>query len=165
MLQHCAEILRLIEQGRIDTTPLITHRYTLSEIERAYRLFRNLLEDGTTGNLWCIHPPFQIDGNFGGTAGMAEMLLQSHAGFIHLLPALPGAWSDGHVEGLRARGGFELSFGWKDGRLSGCEIRSTAGNRCVLYYDGDYIDFPTEKGGTYHISGEDGILYLLRDTY
>ena len=137
----------------------------LHDGERAYRLFRNLLEDGTTGNLWCIHPPFQIDGNFGGTAGMAEMLLQSHAGFIHLLPALPGAWSDGHVEGLRARGGFELSFGWKDGRLSGCEIRSTAGNRCVLYYDGDYIDFPTEKGGTYHISGEDGILYLLRDTY
>lgn len=133
----------------------------LHDGNRAYKLFRNLLKDGTVDNLWCSHPPFQIDGNFGGTAGMAEMLLQSHAGCIHLLPALPSVWDAGKVSGLCARGGFELSFTWKDGRLEECRIYSSAGHRCTVYYDGQYLDFPTEKGHSYRLAaGHDGRLSL-----
>ncbi len=86
------------------------------------------------------------------------MLLQSQMGFIHLLPALPEAWSSGTVEGLRARGGFILSFMWKDGAITECCVYSAAGKPCRILYRGQYLDLPAEKGRTFRlIPSDDGI--------
>jgi len=107
---------------------------------------------GSYVNLFDAHPPFQIDGNFGGAAGIAEMLLQSHSGYLDLLPALPSALRDGEIKGLRARGGFEIDMKWQNGKLSALEVLSTAGNSCTVKYQGRELTFPTVRGKRYTIN-------------
>jgi alpha-L-fucosidase 2 len=104
----------------------------LGDGDRALKLFKSLLfpveagtwqHGGTYPNLFCAHPPFQIDGNFGGAAGISEMLLQSHEGFINPLPALPSEWSEGSLRGFKVRGGASVSLSWKDGKLTRMKVR------------------------------------------
>ncbi len=123
----------------------------LQDGNHAYKLYGNLLKNGTLDNLWDTHAPFQIDGNFGGTAGITEMLLQSHMGFIQLLPALPDAWQDGSVSGICARGGFEVNLSWKDGKLAEVVVTSEKGVPCTVRYEDKTLSFKTKKGSSYRI--------------
>ncbi|QIL40699.1 hypothetical protein G7074_16355 [Pedobacter sp. HDW13] len=107
------------------------------------------MSKSTLNNLFDTHPPFQIDGNFGGTAGIAEMLLQSTNGIIRLLPALPTAMPDGQVKGLVARGGFEVGMDWKNGGLVNVTILSRLGNSLRVNYKGKTVELKTVKGGKY----------------
>jgi len=111
-------------------------RARLGEAEEALGLYRLFITEKAAPNLWSMHPPFQIDGNFGVMAGVVEMLLQSHDGAIEPIPALPEAWEDGSFDGLVARGNFEVSAAWRDRKLTRLAIRSRSGKDCRIEYPG-----------------------------
>jgi alpha-L-fucosidase 2 len=155
----------------------LAHRMTLrartKDAEKTYEVFSTLLKEKTAPNLWTIHPPFQIDANLGLVAGVAEMLLQSHEGFIEILPALPLAWKTGSFSGLVARGNFEIAAQWEDMKAGSVNITSKSGGKCTLKYPNirrarvtnasgdrvtfnregrDVISFKTVKGEMYFVS-------------
>lgn len=132
--------------------------------DHAWKMVHMLISPAEKGggsyvNLFDAHPPFQIDGNFGGAAGIAEMLVQSHSGYLDILPSLPTSVQDGEIKGLCARGGFELDMKWKNGRLSALNILSKAGNICTIKYAGKELKFTTERGKRYSI---DTALQLMK---
>ena len=120
----------------------------LGEGGKAHHMIGGLFQYNLLPNMFATHPPFQIDGNLGMTAGICEMLVQSHAGQIQLLPALPAAWPSGSVRGLRARGGFEVGMDWKDGRLVSATVKSVAGTKCRVAYGNDVKDLDLVPGKT-----------------
>jgi alpha-L-fucosidase 2 len=130
----------------------------LHDGNRAYKLFTEIMKPtlktninygaggGIYPNLLSAGPPFQIDGNFGTTAGIAEMLIQSHAGFIELLPALPDNWkATGEVKGMRARGNYTVNFGWKNGKVINCRIISSHARKVKVKINGQIKTFSTVK--------------------
>ena len=123
---------------------------------RAHRLLAEQLKSSTLENLWDTHAPFQIDGNFGATSGMAEMLLQSHTGYIAPLPALPDAWKDGQVSGLVARGNFEVSMKWKEKNLETLSFLSNVGGDLV-------VDYPNIESSIIKINGKEVQASRLKD--
>jgi alpha-L-fucosidase 2 len=153
----------------------------LHDGNHAYKLVRELLKltgmegteytkgGGSYPNLLCAHPPFQIDGNFGGTSGMAEMLLQSHDGLLNILPALPDDWASGEIKGLKAQGGFEVDITWKNKKVTSLKITSALGGNCklklpnalklegkgklIIEKELSTFMFKTEKGGKYVLVG------------
>jgi alpha-L-fucosidase 2 len=167
----------LDKRGNRSTGWGLIHRMNLraraKDGENAYKAFSTLIKERTLPNLWTVHPPFQIDANLGLVAGIAEMLLQSHEGFIELLPALPDAWKTGRFDGLVARGNFEISAQWTDKHVKAITINAKSGGVCRIkisnlksinlkndkgmaidykIVDKDIVEFSTTAGSAYHFS-------------
>lgn len=172
-----AAAVSLTMRGDKSTGWAMAHRQVswarLKNGEKAYQLYKGILSERVMQNLWAFHPPFQIDANLGATAGVAEMLLQSHEGYIEPLPALPKAWKNGSYEGLMARGNFQISAQWKDGKAVSFCIVSNKGEICKLKYTGienasitdnrgktvktikvgdDLVEFKTKQGIEYTVT-------------
>ncbi|MES2653096.1 MAG: glycoside hydrolase family 95 protein [Bacteroidota bacterium] len=138
----------------------------LKDGDHAYKILQNFITPvggsgtdynkggGIYSNLFCAHPPFQIDGNFGATAGIAEMLLQSHEDFIELLPALPTAWKNGEVKGLIARGNYELSMKWENNQLIGAILLANTNGNCAIKYQSKTVILQTKAGRKYDLMKE-----------
>lgn len=118
----------------------------LNNSEKAHEHILELLRGSTYNNLFNGHPPFQIDGNFGTTAGIAEMLIQSHEDLIHILPALPKSWHSGNVEGVKARGGYVLDFQWRDASVHSLRIKAERSGVCRIKVNDEHMAFPVEQG-------------------
>ena len=130
--------------------------------ERVLQFIMTLLQKSTYPNLFDAHPPFQIDGNFGFSAGIVEMLMQSHKGYIHILPALPELFADGYICGIVARGAFVLDIHWKNGQCIGVSVFSKAGGRCRLQYERCMLEFDTEKDGKYRVEVDSAKQLILK---
>lgn len=171
-----AAAVTLNNRGDVSTGWAMAHRMIcwarLRNAERAHDLYRQFVDHKTAPNLWSMHPPFQIDGNFGVMAAVSEMLIQSHEGVIEPIPAIPQAWNDGSFSGMVARGNFELSGAWKNLKLTELTVHSRSGRVCRIKYDGlanakvvdeqgeavslrtqgdDVIIFETQPGNTYRV--------------
>ena len=126
----------------------------LNDGDRANSIFKGYLKEQCYESLFAkCFTPLQVDGSFGTTAGITEMLIQSHEGFIELLPALPSEWQEGEFSGVRARGGFEVDFAWENGKLTRVKILSAAGKKCRIMLPDGMKEFDTEKGKSYDLLG------------
>ena len=153
-------------RGNNTTGWAMAHRMNVrartKEAEKAHDVYSKFLRERTLPNLWTVHPPFQIDGNLGTMAGVVEMLLQSHEGFIELLPALPKAWGNGIFSGLVARGNFEVSAQWEKGNISQLEIISKVGGECKIKFPNNkniQITDNSKKNVSYSIDNKDIISF------
>lgn len=139
LLEACSKTLsRRLKEGGGHTgwscAWIINFYARLKDGDKAYNYVKTLLTKLTYPNLFCVHPPFQIDGNFGGTAGIAEMLIQSHTDYIEILPSIPKEWTSGEVKGLKSRGGFIIDIKWKDSKLIYLKVKSSIKEACKIKY-------------------------------
>lgn len=175
-----ASIVSLDLRGNNTTGWAMAHRMNArartKDGNKAYDVYKKLIQEKTLDNLWTTHPPFQIDANFGCMAGVAEMLLQSHEGYIEPLPALPSEWENGEYRGLVARGNFEISAKWENGLASKFEINSRSGGACKIFYQslngmeltnssGEIIPFNKETSDMISFQTVKGTRYIMTLTH